>query len=86
MVVAVAVLIEPVAEIDVAETRGFCEETGIAPVCSLGLPPEFDVIADPDAGLAFLEPAFKVANGVGAFALVIGGAFLSGLLSLRKSG
>ncbi|SDI69660.1 sugar phosphate isomerase/epimerase family protein [Aliiruegeria lutimaris] len=57
------------AEIDVAETRAFCEETGIAPVCSLGLPPEIDVIADPDSGLAFLEPAFQVASGVGAFAL-----------------
>lgn len=61
-------LLDP-SEIDVTETRAFCEETGIAPVCSLGLPPEIDVIADPDSGLAFLEPAFKVAAGVGAFAL-----------------
>ncbi|MEM9708506.1 MAG: sugar phosphate isomerase/epimerase [Pseudomonadota bacterium] len=61
-------LLDP-AEIDVAETRSFCEETGIAPVCSLGIPPEIDVISDPDAGLAFLDPAFKVASGVGAFAL-----------------
>ena len=61
-------LLDP-AEIDVAETRAFCEETGIAPVCSLGLPAEIDVIADPDTGLAFLEPAFRVAAGVGAFAL-----------------
>ena len=44
-------------------------ETGIAPVCSLGLPPEIDVIAAPDRGLAFLEPAFEVAAGIGAFAL-----------------
>lgn len=61
-------LLDP-AEIDVAETRAFCAETGIAPVCSLGLPPEVDVIAAPDRGLAFLEPAFEVAAGVGAFAL-----------------
>lgn len=61
-------LLDP-AEIDVAETRAFVEETGIAPVCSLGLPPEIDVIANPDEGLAFLDPAFKVASGVGAFAL-----------------
>ncbi|OIP87877.1 MAG: xylose isomerase [Rhodobacterales bacterium CG2_30_65_12] len=61
-------LLDP-AEIDVAETRAFVEETGIAPVCSLGLPNTIDVISDPDAGLAFLEPAFAVAAGVGAFAL-----------------
>ena len=61
-------LLDP-AEIDVAETRAFLEEAEIAPVCSLGIPPEIDVIADPDAGLAFLEPAFLVAAGVGAFAL-----------------
>lgn len=61
-------LLDP-SEIDIAETRAFCEQTGIAPVCSLGLPPEIDVIADPDAGLAFLEPAFRVASGVGASAL-----------------
>ncbi len=61
-------LLDP-SEIDVAETKAFCDDTGIAPVCSLGLPPAIDVIADPAAGLAFLEPAFEVAAGVGAFAL-----------------
>lgn len=61
-------LLDP-SEIDVAETRAFCEQTGIEPVCSLGIPREIDVIADPDAGLAFLEPAYEVASGVGAFAL-----------------
>jgi D-psicose/D-tagatose/L-ribulose 3-epimerase len=61
-------LLDP-TEIDVAETRAFIEETGIEPVCSLGLPREIDVIADPEAGLAFLEPAFEVAAAVGAFAL-----------------
>ncbi len=61
-------LLDP-SEIDIAATRVFCAETGIQPVCSLGLPPEIDVIADPDAGLAFLEPAFRVAAGVGAIAL-----------------
>lgn len=61
-------LLDP-AEIDVVETSAFVAETGIAPICSLGLPPEIDVIADPEAGLAFLEPAFDVAARLGAFAL-----------------
>ena len=61
-------LLDP-SEIDVAETRAFVEETGIAPVCSLGLPPEIDVVTDPDAGLAFLEPAFEVTAAIGAYAL-----------------
>ncbi|SFC40306.1 sugar phosphate isomerase/epimerase family protein [Tropicimonas isoalkanivorans] len=61
-------LLDP-AEIDVAETRAFMEETGIEPVCSLGLPDDINVIEDPDAGLAFLKPAFEVASGVGAAAL-----------------
>jgi D-psicose/D-tagatose/L-ribulose 3-epimerase len=58
-------LLEP-SEIDVVKTRAFCEETGITPVCSLGVPAEINVIADPDAGMAFLEPAFAVASGIGA--------------------
>ena len=61
-------LLDP-SEIDIAETAAFCQQTGIEPVCSLGLPSQIDVIADPDAGLAFLEPAFAVASGVGASAL-----------------
>ncbi len=61
-------LLDP-SEIDVAETRDFLEESGIAPLCSLGLPREVDVIADPDSGLAFLEPAFDVAQRLGSFAL-----------------
>jgi D-psicose/D-tagatose/L-ribulose 3-epimerase len=61
-------LLDP-SEIDIAATRAFCDRTGIEPVCSLGLPPEIVVAVDPDAGLAFLEPALKVANAIGAFAL-----------------
>ena len=61
-------LLDP-SEIDVTETRAFFEESGIEPVCSLGLPPGIDVIADPDDGLAFLEPAFDVSARIGAFAL-----------------
>ena len=61
-------LLDP-SEIDVTETRAFFEESGIEPVCSLGLPPGIDVITDPDAGLAFLEPAFDVSARIGAFAL-----------------
>lgn len=58
-------LLDP-AEIDVASSRAFFERTDIEPVCSLGLPNEIDVIKDPDAGLAFLEPAFNVAERLGA--------------------
>lgn len=58
-------LLDP-AEIDVAQSRGFFDRTGIQPVCSLGLPDEIDVITEPDAGLAFLEPAFDVAERLGA--------------------
>ncbi|WP_068110476.1 sugar phosphate isomerase/epimerase family protein [Tropicimonas marinistellae] len=61
-------LLDP-AEIDVTGTRAFCEETGIEPVCSLGLPDDIDVISDPEVGLAFLKPAFEVASGVGSAAL-----------------
>ena len=58
-------LLDP-AEIDPAAIRAFVEEVGISPVCSLGLPEDIDVIADPDAGLAFLEPALEAAASVGA--------------------
>lgn len=61
-------LLDP-AEIDVEATRGFLEETGIEAVCSLGLPRDIDVIADPEAGLDFLKPAFEVARGVGSASL-----------------
>ena len=52
-----------------AATRAFFAETGLEPVCSLGLPDSLDVIADPDPGLAFLRPAFDVTAGIGAAAL-----------------
>jgi len=58
-------LLDP-AEINVGQSRLFFERTGIEPVCSLGLPAEIDVVADPEAGLAFLEPAFDVAQRLGA--------------------
>ena len=61
-------LLDP-AEIDIATTRAFLEEAGIEPVCSLGLPDEIDVIADPEPGLAFLTPAFETAAAIGAAAL-----------------
>ena len=61
-------LLDP-SEIDMAETSVFNQESGIELICSLGLPREIDVIADPDAGLAFLEPAFDVAARLSAFAL-----------------
>lgn len=58
-------LLDP-KEIDVAPSRAFFDRAGIEPVCSLGLPADIDVIADPDAGLTFLEPAFDVAARLGA--------------------
>ena len=61
-------LLDP-AEIDVARSRAFLEKSGFEAVCSLGLPADIDVINDPDAGLAFLETAFKVTSGIGATAL-----------------
>jgi D-psicose/D-tagatose/L-ribulose 3-epimerase len=57
------------AEIDVDATIAFVSETNIEPVCSLGLPDNIDVIADPDSGLSFLKPAFDVAQRIGSFAL-----------------
>lgn len=61
-------LLDP-AEIDVKETRAFFEKTGIEPVCSLGLPREIDVIANPDQGIEFLKPAIEVASAVGSASL-----------------
>jgi D-psicose/D-tagatose/L-ribulose 3-epimerase len=61
-------LLDP-SEIDVQATRAFFDETGILPVCSLGLPADVDPISNPEAGLAFLEPAFEVARGVGSASL-----------------
>lgn len=61
-------LLDP-AEIDVVQTVAFLRETGIEPVCSLGLPASMDVVADPDPALAFLETAFEVARAVGASCL-----------------
>jgi len=56
-------------EINIKATRNFAREFGFDLVASLGLPATIDVVADPDAGLAFLEPAFKVARGIGSKAL-----------------
>lgn len=61
-------LLDP-AEIDVPATRAFLQDAGIEPVCSLGLPGDIDVLRDPEAGLAFLRPAFDVARGVGSAVL-----------------
>lgn len=53
-------------EIDIKATRDFAQEFGFELVTSLGLPANIDVAKDPETGLAFLEPAFKVARGVGS--------------------
>ena len=57
------------AEIAVDPTRDFLTASALEPVCSLGLPADIDVIADPESGLAFLEPAFDVAERLGSSSL-----------------
>ncbi|UVK36104.1 sugar phosphate isomerase/epimerase [Mesorhizobium sp. AR10] len=56
-------------EIDTKRTRAFAERQGVELIPSLGLPRTLDVVERPDEALAFLEPAFKVCNEVGAKAL-----------------
>mgnify|MGYP005847684899 CR=1 FL=1 len=61
-------LLDPGA-IDVATTRAFFEESGMTPICSLGLPDTLDAIGDPEPAMAFLDPAFEVCAAIGAPAL-----------------
>ncbi len=53
-------------EIDIKATRDFGEKFGFELATSLGLPANIDVVNDPYAGLAFLAPAFKVAQAIGS--------------------
>lgn len=56
-------------EIDTRRTRAFASHYGVEVVPSLGLPRWLDVVENPQEGLDFLEPAFRVCAEVGAFGL-----------------
>ncbi|WP_331371501.1 sugar phosphate isomerase/epimerase family protein [Sinorhizobium chiapasense] len=56
-------------EIDTRRTRAFASHYGIELIPSLGLPRALDIVADPQDGLDFLEPAFRVCAEVGSFGL-----------------
>lgn len=58
-------LLDP-AEIDVDATRQFLYESGIEPVCSLGLPGFLDIIENPQTGLDYLKPAFEITASLGS--------------------
>ena len=55
--------------IDTDSVRRFAESEGFSVVASLGLPPEIDVVADPETGLAFLEKAFDDCVRIGSSVL-----------------
>jgi D-psicose/D-tagatose/L-ribulose 3-epimerase len=57
------------SEIDTKRSRSFAGRYGVDLVPSLGLPATVDVIASPQDGLDFLEPAFRVASELGSFGL-----------------
>ncbi|MHA6643451.1 sugar phosphate isomerase/epimerase family protein [Mesorhizobium sp. A623] len=56
-------------EIDTARTSAFASRHGIELVPSLGLPASLDIVEQPQEGLDFLEPAFRVCAEVGSFGL-----------------
>jgi D-psicose/D-tagatose/L-ribulose 3-epimerase len=56
-------------EIDTKRTRAFGSRHGIDLVPSLGLPRSLDIVENPDDGLDFLAPAFRVCAEVGSFGL-----------------
>ncbi|MDW6020605.1 sugar phosphate isomerase/epimerase family protein [Mesorhizobium sp. BAC0120] len=53
-------------EIDAKRSRAFGNRWGVELVCSLALPRVLDVVEQPDEGLDFLAPAFKVCAEVGS--------------------
>ena len=57
------------AEIDAKRARAFAGRWGVALLPSLSLPAALDIVASPQDGLDFLEPAFRVAAEVGGFGL-----------------
>ncbi len=56
-------------EIDTKRTRAFGSRYGVDLVPSLGLPKSLDIVENPDHGIAFLQPAFRVCAEVGSFGL-----------------
>lgn len=61
-------LLDP-ASYDADGTRAAAERHGVEIVCSLGLPPEMDIVGDPDTVVAYLDHALGVAQAAGAGAL-----------------
>ncbi|OQM74189.1 sugar phosphate isomerase/epimerase family protein [Manganibacter manganicus] len=57
------------SEIDTGAARSFADRHDIELIASLGLPATIDVIEQPQDGLAFLEPAFRVCAEIGSFGL-----------------
>ena len=57
------------AEVDVDHSRALIGRSGMAAVCSLGLPEECWASVRPDAAVAFLEHAIDVTARIGALAL-----------------
>jgi D-psicose/D-tagatose/L-ribulose 3-epimerase len=56
-------------EIDTRASHAFASRWGVELMCSLGLPAALDIVENPDEGLDFLSPAFKVCAEVGSTAL-----------------
>jgi len=57
------------SEIDTKAARAFAGRHGVELVPSLGLPGTIDVVDQPQDGLDFLEPAFRVCAEIGGFGL-----------------
>lgn len=57
------------SEIDTKRSHAFASRYGIDLVPSLGLPRALDIVENPQEGLDFLEPAFRVCAEVGSFGL-----------------
>lgn len=57
------------AELDARRARAFASQYGVELVPSLGLPWSLDIVENPQDGLDFLEPAFRVCAEVGSFGL-----------------
>jgi D-psicose/D-tagatose/L-ribulose 3-epimerase len=58
-------LLNPAA-VDAAHSRALFEQHGVAPTCSLGLPPDVGAPLRPDQAAAFLLDALEVAHALGS--------------------
>ncbi|MCT8997532.1 sugar phosphate isomerase/epimerase family protein [Chelativorans intermedius] len=56
-------------ELDVEATAAFARRHDVELLCSLGLPASLDVASRPDEALAFLAPAMRATQAIGAAAL-----------------